>query len=555
MTTETAHPATRTPAHTLAASLSSSRPVAVRSLSDKSGVREVSSVTTDPLPAATGRTARNGRSTARNGGTGRAPAAGSTGPAGRTGTTRGPGRGEASAAPARRAAAPGDSASTAPAGTSGSSGASVPSGPSSTSGPCVTSEMSEAAEMSETFGTFDTFADDLFGHLPRTDQRRWAHAYLLALLTTEGKKSVRRLAAAVSDSPTASQSLHQFLNASPWDWNPVRRELVRRAEEPAPPRAWILAPAILPKRGGHSVGVHRRFDSAAGRTVSCQLAMGMFLPVGEAATAVAVSASAASGALGASGAPGAASGGSGASGASGASAASAAAGDCGGSATVSVDWRLFLPPQWADDPELLRRNRIPASETNHPRPMWVHALDLVEAQAARSTCAPAPVVADLSEYSDSVRLIEALARQGRDFVIAVPSATALATPATPGMPGDPGARPRLLQSAPTPVRLPGSHHTYRAFTEPGPAGARPSRIWLTNMAHRRMGQLLGLARLHQLPTATLRTLATDFGLHDFEGRSFPGWHHHMTLTSAAHAYRALTAVPDEQTLTAVRFVS
>ncbi|WP_063787352.1 IS701 family transposase [Streptomyces rimosus] len=365
-----------------------------------------------------------------------------------------------------------------------------------------------------------------FGHLPRTDQRRWAHAYLLALLTTEGKKSVRRLAAAVSDSPTASQSLHQFLNASPWDWNPVRREIARRAEASGPARAWILAPAVLPKRGGHSVGVHRRFCARAGRTVSCQLAMGMFLPVGDAPAPPAAS-----------------------------TASVAAAADCGDSAAVSVDWRLFLPPQWAGDEELLRRNRIPAAEANNPRPMWVHALDLVEAQAARTCSAPAPVVADLSEYSDSVRLIEALARQGRDFVIAVPSATALATPATPGMPNDSGARPRLLQTAPTPVRIPGSHHTYRAFAEPGQNSARPNRIWITNMAHRRMGQLVGLARLHQLPAATLRALETDFGLHDFEGRSFPGWHHHMTLSSAAHAYRALTAEQDEQTLSRVRFVS
>ncbi|OKH97815.1 hypothetical protein A6A06_32165 [Streptomyces sp. CB02923] len=516
MTTETAHPATRTPARPLSAPLSSSHPLAVRTAPDKSGVRDVSGASADTHTAGSGRTARPGRSTAHNGGTGRTSAAGTTGPAGRTGTVRRPGRADAPAAPAPSAAASGDSASTA---------ATVTSGPSE---------------------TFDAFAEDLFGHLPRTDQRRWAHAYLLALLTTEGKKSVRRLAAAVSDSPTASQSLHQFLNASPWDWNPVRREIVRRAEQPAPPRAWILAPAVLPKRGGHSVGVHRRFDSAVGRTVSCQLAMGMFLPVGDAPTAAAVSASAAatSAVTAASAASSVA-----------ASVAASAAGDCGGSAAVSVDWRLFLPPQWAEETELLRRNRIPASETSHPRPMWVHALDLVEAQAARSTCPPAPVVADLSEYSDSVRLIEALARQGRDFVIAVPPATPLATPATPGMPGDPGTRPRLLQSAPTPVRLPGSHHTYRAFAEPGPANARPPRVWLTNMAHRRMGQLVGLARLHQLPAATLRTLATDFGLHDFEGRSFPGWHHHMTLASAAHAYRALAAEPDEATLSTVRFVS
>ncbi|MFD7661789.1 IS701 family transposase [Streptomyces sp. NPDC059788] len=517
MTTETAHPATRTPARPLSAPFPSGHPLAVFNGSDKSGVRDVSGVAADAHPNGSGRTARSGRTAARNAGSGTTATAGGTGTTRRTGTSRRATHANGTAAAAHTGAADEHSAVSAAAAAPGASGA---------------------------FETFDTFADDLFGHLPRTDQRRWAHSYLLALLTTEGKKSVRRLAAAISDSPTASQSLHQFLNASPWDWNPVRRELVRRAEQPAPPRAWILAPAVLPKRGGHSVGVHRRFDSSAGRTVSCQLAMGMFLPVGESPATAALSASAGSAASAGAAASATAS-----------RSGVLAAGDCGGNATVSVDWRLFLPPQWADDPALLRRNRIPASETTHPRPMWVHALDLVEAQAARSSCPPAPVVADLSEYSDSVRLIEALARQGRDFVIAVPPATALATPATPGMPGDPGARPRLLQTAPTPVRLPGSHHTYRAFTEPGPAGARPTRVWLTNMAHRRMGQLVGLARLHQLPTATLRTLATDFGLHDFEGRSFPGWHHHMTLTSAAHAYRALTEVPDEQTLPKVRFVS
>lgn len=31
------------------------------------------------------------------------------------------------------------------------------------------------------------------------------------------------------------------------------------------------------------------------------------------------------------------------------------------------------------------------------------------------------------------------------------------------------------------------------------------------------------------------------GLHHFEGRSFRGWHHHVTLASAAHAYLLLAA--------------
>jgi SRSO17 transposase len=35
------------------------------------------------------------------------------------------------------------------------------------------------------------------------------------------------------------------------------------------------------------------------------------------------------------------------------------------------------------------------------------------------------------------------------------------------------------------------------------------------------------------------TLRGEFGLQDFEGRSFTGWHHHVTLVSAAHALRAV----------------
>jgi hypothetical protein len=36
-------------------------------------------------------------------------------------------------------------------------------------------------------------------------------------------------------------------------------------------------------------------------------------------------------------------------------------------------------------------------------------------------------------------------------------------------------------------------------------------------------------------------LLRDCGLNHFEGRSFRGWHHHVTLASVAHAHRTFTA--------------
>ena len=39
-------------------------------------------------------------------------------------------------------------------------------------------------------------------------------------------------------------------------------------------------------------------------------------------------------------------------------------------------------------------------------------------------------------------------------------------------------------------------------------------------------------------------MADRYGLFDFEGRSFPGWHHHVTLVSAAYLYGLGTQLPD-----------
>ncbi|MEU6062868.1 transposase [Streptomyces sp. NPDC047097] len=367
-----------------------------------------------------------------------------------------------------------------------------------------------------------SFAEELFGHLPRADQRRWAESYLQALLTTPGKKTVRRLAAAVSASPTACQSLQQFVNASPWDWEPARRELTRWAEAQHPVHAWTIAPAVLAKRGDHSVGVHRRFVPRAGRTLNCQFGIGLFLS--------------------------------------------------GPGEHTPVDWRLFLPDRWSDDPTLRRRARIPES-VDH-RPLWAETLDMVTALAARTSLAPVPVVADMSELPHVNPLIAGLSGQGRDFLIGVqdtmnviagshlatrhspePSSTLSARafldlsrtrhPHTAVVTGPDGQarQTRIISGL---IRLPGirpasgePHHTYRLFAERPANGTRPPQVWITNMTQRRMDELLALTRLRTGTRAVRRVLDEDFGLQDFEGRSFPGWHHHMTLVSAAYAYSRL----------------
>ncbi|MGW7409900.1 IS701 family transposase [Streptomyces sp. NPDC054833] len=369
------------------------------------------------------------------------------------------------------------------------------------------------------------FAESVFECLPRSDQRRWAQAYVQGLLVTPGKKSVRRLAAAVSGSPAASQSLHQFVSASPWDWMPVRAELTRWVEPRlAPPRACVVSPAMLRKRGEHSCGVHRRFLASTGRSVTCQVGIGMFLSSYDRA--------------------------------------------------VPVDWRLLLPGSWVKDHERRVRTRIPAEVG--PRSVEQHALDLVDTLSGNSRTTPLPVVVDLESAggTHATSLINGLALRGRDFVVAVPDRLQVAVgrrlrmQSPNGEDGqglvlaarslfefDAGTLTRMESVAPWDgrgrhttvmsafVRLPRRgqggeriDRTYRLFAVRPEGGRRPLQLWLTSLTHARMESVLALTRTLAQAERSVRAMTDGFGLLDFEGRSYPGWHHHMTLVSAAYAY-------------------
>jgi hypothetical protein len=367
-------------------------------------------------------------------------------------------------------------------------------------------------------------AQRLFAHLPRADQRRWAGVYVKGLLSTPGKKTLRRIAASVTPSPTAPQSLQQFVNDSAWPWRPVRAELTRWVAEHAPAHAWTLCPVVIPKRGELAVGVHRRFVAASGRTVNCQLAVGAFL--------------------------------------------SGERGD------LSVDWRLYLPPRWSEDAALRHQARIPDTAGHASAAELCLAL---ADQLVRTSPVTAPVVVHTDGHIDAEPVIEGLQARGLDWVVVVPDTLPLSLapltgphPASTARRADGGVRrgagrrlvarhtaletvgDRLRRLArpgqagpPTPGRpllgtagvlLPGGEPAVLAgvWTTPRP---RPDRIWLTNLPPAQQSRVLGL--LGTAPAARIGQAEAELGLHDFAGRSYPGWHRHATLVSVACAHRRL----------------
>ncbi|WP_251071368.1 transposase [Streptomyces sp. ISL-43] len=357
----------------------------------------------------------------------------------------------------------------------------------------------------ESVESVDAFAEELFAALPRADQRRWARIYLRGLLVTPGKKSLRRIASAVAASPTASQCMHQFINVSPWEWEPVREQLARWITARLAPEAYVLDVAYIPKRGDHTCGVHTRFVPQLGRAASCQVGLGVFLASGQEA--------------------------------------------------LPTDWRLHLPERWLTEAE---RQRARIQGEDWDRTLEQQATDLVTAWDDRAGAYPLPVVADLaSTHADNLHLVRALSRRGRHFAVRVAPHARVVTASgaerevrflTDHADGSATFTTRTAHATSTaPVWVPGAAPVRCRLLATGRGGERTRRWWLTSLVDERMDNLLALTGLVDRSGRSVAEMHAGLGLADFEGRSFPGWHHHMTIISAAYAWRRLQAGPPVDT--------
>lgn len=370
----------------------------------------------------------------------------------------------------------------------------------------------------------------IFAHLPRADQRRWAEIYLTGLLTAQGRKSIRNIAHASAEieHPAAMQALQQFINQSPWDWQDIRESLAQDVSEQLRPRSWNFQKVILPKRGSHSVGVARRFVPSLGRTVNCQLGVGAFLT--------------------------------------------------GPDGSVPVDWRLVLDGPWIGDAARRERTRVPDVATQGS--IAAHVIDMADMLTESWKLPTVPILADATaSLREGRELAYALSERQLDFVLEISPATEVTESPLASQLGRPAtrhraswrndrsltaqdclaraalSRPQLitvggryggthnLRVVTALVRLPDAPDTYRLLTLRY-RGTGEYRVWLTNILDRRIESVVDLIFQRCSSERDVARLEEDFGLRDFEGRSYPGWHHHMTLVSAAYAFDVLDRAGD-----------
>ncbi|MFE3875834.1 transposase [Kitasatospora sp. NPDC059146] len=103
-------------------------------------------------------------------------------------------------------------------------------------------------------GVLDELSEVLFAPLPRSDQRAKGALYLRGLIAAEGRKSIRNIAAQVGG-PELAQSLHHFIAASTWDWEPVSRALQRHADNELRFTAWVVQALPVPRKGRQAIGM------------------------------------------------------------------------------------------------------------------------------------------------------------------------------------------------------------------------------------------------------------------------------------------------------------
>lgn len=380
-------------------------------------------------------------------------------------------------------------------------------------------------------GRLVQFAAEMFEPMRRKDQRRWGEVYLRGLMLDGKRKSIEPMAVRLEDGD--EQCLQQFVNQSPWQWAPVRERLAVRMSTAIASEAWVIDDTGFPKFGDKSVGVARQYCGALGKVGNCQ--------VGVSISAVTAQAS------------------------------------------CPLDWRLFLPAQWDDDP---RRAACRVPDQARHEPKWKLALGMIDELSGWGIQAP-PVLGDAA-YGDVTELRRGLEQRGLEYVLDVKGATsALPESASPERPeysgrGQPpkaryrrpfgtlsdlataagedaytqiqwreGTRGTLrsrffaIRVRPANVKLRGAdldgELPVRWLLAEWPEGKdKPTDFWLSNLpADTPLDRLVALAKLRWRIEQDYRELKDALGLDHFEGRSWAGWQHHVTLVSVAHGFLTL----------------
>lgn len=383
----------------------------------------------------------------------------------------------------------------------------------------------------------DDYLEHLCMALGHADRRVSLKDYCRGLMLPIARKSIEPLAAHTDPLHVRAkhQSLHHFVAKSAWSDIAVLGSVldcVQPALITDTGHYWIIDDTGFPKKGKHSVGVARQYCGQLGKQDNCQVAVSLSL-----ATEL---------------------------------------------GSVPIAYQLYLPKDWANDPERRRVAGVPEHLAFATKPEI--ALEQLRG-AVESGVPPGVVLADAG-YGDETAFRDGMTELGLLYAVGIRPGTTVWAPGTSPLlpipqPGrgrpstllrrGPGHEPTavkalamglpstsyqkvswregtntVLSSRFTVLRVRPAHRDYWRSEQRAeewlliewPEGdTEPLKYFLsTAPSDATLEQIVFVTKMRWRIERDYQELKQEFGLGHYEGRGWLGFHHHATLCIAAYGF-------------------
>lgn len=364
---------------------------------------------------------------------------------------------------------------------------------------------------------FVAYVDGLTSVIGHADRAVPLRGYFSGLLTADGRKSVEPMAAVTAPAGVSAQhqKLLHFVANSPWSdelvLTKVREMVLPAILRRGPIEAWIIDDTTFPKQGKHSVGVHHQYCGQLGKQANCQAVVTLSI--------------------------------------------------ANHHASLPIAYRLYLPEAWIEDAERRKKARIPEEVTFKTKPQ----IALEQIRAAYAAGVPRGVVLMDAAYGSNSELRAGMTALGLSYAVGiVPTikvqavrkgdklgsrvdakalALSLPTHAWRTIKWREGTNARLssrftrVRVRTSPIRRAKERAEETLLIEWPEGETEPTKYWLSTMPESTSFRaLVDMAKMRWRVERDYQDLKQEIGLGHYEGRGWPGFHHHGTLCIAAYGF-------------------
>ncbi|HEY6325947.1 MAG TPA: IS701 family transposase [Candidatus Cybelea sp.] len=361
----------------------------------------------------------------------------------------------------------------------------------------------------------EAYFEGIGGLLGEKRRRASFALYAMGILGEHERKSVEPLAAAAAGDPEGAQRAHDhllhFIGQSEWEDGPIREFAARHGVHAMESRervsAWVIDDTGFLKQGRESPGVQRQYTGSIGKIANCQIGVSLTL--------------------------------------------------CTPTEHIPIDMQLYLPESWTSDRVRCTKAKIPPEMEF--RPKWQIALAMMESAVAKGL--PKGVALADAAYGNVGEFRAGLRWLDFEYAVGVNATTVVRRASKTAPDSSPMSVEALAKKLPrTAFRATtwkqGSRRTLWsrfAMLQVDAGNADGGLHWLLiewpdaekapthyTLAQMRKApsrkQLVRITKERWRTERVYQDLKGELGLDHYEGRSFRGWNHHVTVVLCCYAF-------------------